>query len=153
MAPGKKYATGRIILIIVGSLLLVGAGVVWYLFSRTHKDTADTRTEIRTDAQSLIAAFKSNLEEANLKYAEKIMEVSGRVSEIEKADTVYNIKMSDPAGAYIIFSFQQDDAQEVERLKPGDSIQVKGSCSGGAYSSILQTVYIAFNRCIIEHIY
>ena len=83
-------------------------------------------------------------------YIEKILSVKGTVSEIEKADSTFNIKMSDSTGAYLIFAFQVKNQQEVASVKEGDIISVKGSCSGGTFSKIMETVFVAFKRCIKE---
>ena len=39
---------------------------------------------------------------------------------------------------------------EAKMLKEGDSVSIKGSCSGGKYSSILDTESITFKRCAIN---
>ena len=62
-----------------------------------------------------------------------------------------NIKMADTAsGAYIIFAFQKQHLAEARKIKEGDSVGIKGSCSGGAYSSILEAEYITFKRSVIS---
>ena len=76
--------------------------------------------------------------------------VSGTVSEIEPADTTVNIKFIDTtSGSYAIFAFQEQHIAEAKTLKVGDSVSIKGSCSGGVFSEILGTEFITFKRCAI----
>jgi len=59
--------------------------------------------------------------------------------------------MADTAsGSYIIFAFQQQHRGEAKKIKMGDMVSIKGSCSGGAYSHMLETEYIAFKRCAVN---
>jgi hypothetical protein len=137
--------------LIIGSILLViSAGVAWYLFSLEFKDTAVTKADYEVRAIDLLEEFKKNDSLANSKYTEKIIEVTGRVSAIEKADTSVNLKMTDSAtGSYLIFAFQSKSLPDVKQIKEGEEVTIKGSCSGGLYSQILDARYISFKRCII----
>ena len=138
-------------LIITAVLMIAGIGVIWYLFSEKFEDTAKVKAEYSVPATKLIQEFKTNLAVANKKYAEKIVAVTGRVNEIESADTTVNIKMTDTAsGSYIIFAFQSQDMESVKQIKEGDSVSLKGSCSGGEYSNILAAHFINFKRCTIN---
>ena len=55
------------------------------------------------------------------------------------------------SGSYVIFAFQQQDKGLAEKIKVGEKVSIKGSCSGGAFSKILETEYITFKRCAINH--
>ena len=138
------------ILIAVLIIALAGAGAVWVLFTEKFGDTRKEKAEYTMGAQELIAEFKKNDSLANKKYAEKIIEVTGFVTAVEPADTTANIKMADSTGSYVIFAFQQQHLAEAKMVKVGDQLSVKGSCSGGAYSEILETEYITFKRCALS---
>lgn len=141
----KKYKKWLLALLV---LLLAGAGVIWYLFTLTYDDTASVKADYTVNAMEFIGEFKKDMAAANKKYSEKIIVVKGTVSAIEMADTTANIKMVDTTnGAYIIFAFQQQHLQEAKAMKEGDPVSIKGSCSNGAFSSILEAEYITFKRC------
>jgi len=130
---------------------LLGAAATWYIFSEKFSDTSETKTDFTINALDLIHEFEKNDSLANKKYAEKMIVVNGMVSEIEAADTTVNIKMVDTtSGAYVIFAFQQQHREEAKKIKQGDKVSIKGSCSGGAYSRILETEYITFKRCALN---
>lgn len=150
-ASVKKHPWFKRILI-GGFLLLVAGGVVvWYIFTDTFSDTSDRKAAFTVNAQDLLHEFQENDSLANKKYAEKIITVNGRISELETADTTVNVKIIDTlTDAYIIFAFQQQHLAETRGLKEGDSISIKGSCSGGTYSQILETEFVTFKRCAVN---
>ena len=151
MNAGVKKNWIKRTLIIAGILLLAGIGVIWYLFSQKYEDTATVKAEYSLPAVQLIQEFKTNLAIANKKYTEKIVTVTGRVTEIESADTTVNIKMTDTtSGSYVIFAFQSQDMKSVKEIKEGDNVSLKGSCSGGEYSNILDAHFINLKRCTIN---
>ena len=141
----------RKILIIGITLLIVCAGAAWYIFTNSFSDTSREKADYTFNALDLIKEFQQDDKASNKKYAEQIITVHGRVTEIEQADTTVNIKMADTStGSYIIFAFQQQDVVNAKKIKQGDSISIKGSCSGGVYSDILSTEFITFKRCSIN---
>ena len=144
----KRYKKWLIALLV---LVLTGAGVVWYLFNLKYDDTATVKPDYTVNAIDFIQEFRQNMTNANKKYSEKIIVVNGTISAIEAADTTANIKMIDTAsGAYIIFAFQQQHLKEAKTLKEGEQVSIKGSCSNGSFSNILETEYITFKRCAVN---
>jgi tRNA_anti-like len=144
----KRY---KIWLLALGLVLLAGAGVIWYLYALKYDDTATIKADYTVNALDFINEFKQDMAAANKKYSEKIIVVNGMVSAIEMADTTANIKMVDTTnGAYIIFAFQQQHLNDAKAIRQGEQVSMKGSCSNGAFSSILETEYITFKRCALN---
>ena len=134
------------------SLLLIGIVVYFYYATRTHEDTANLKVDFTVEAIPFIKEFENDYKSANKKYAEKIIAVKGVVTATEPADTTMNIKMSDTTtGSYLIFAFQSQDMAEAKKIKEGDNVVIKGSCSDGVYSEILGTYFISFKRSTIEN--
>ncbi len=141
----KKLLSAFLIAIIAGVL------IVWYIFNERFEDTSRKKADFTIAATDLLKEFQSNDSLANKKYTEKIIAVSGVVSEIEMADTTANVKFSDSTtGNYIIFAFQQQDLADAKKLQKGQTVSIKGSCSGGVYSEILGINYISFKRSAIN---
>jgi Tfp pilus assembly protein PilV len=141
----------KLILMIVIIVAILGA-IAWYLFNEKFTDTTKRDAAFNIDAQSFIKEFQQNDSLANIKYKEKIITVNGTVSEIETMDSIINIKMIDTTtDAYVIFGFQNEQIAKVKTIKEGDKISVKGSCSGGSYSDILEVEAIDFKRCVINN--
>lgn len=146
----KKWSLKRKLLTAVGLLILAGAAIVWYLFSLTFDDTATIRPDFTVSADALLSEFNNNDAAANAKYTEKIIEVTGRVSEVEAVDTTVNIKMADSTtGSFIIFAFQAKDAAAARAIKAGETATIRGSCNGGTYSAILDTRSVSFKRSVL----
>ena len=144
----KQYKKWLIALFV---LLLAGGAVIYWLFTLKYDDTKDVNADYTVDAINFIKEFRQDMTGANKRYSEKIIVVNGTVSAIEAADTTVNIKMIDTTnGAYIIFAFQQQHLNEAKHLKEGEQVSIKGSCSNGAFSNILETEYITFKRCTMN---
>ncbi len=139
-------------ILIIGAIILAAVvGAAWYIFTDTFSDTSKVKAAYTLNAIDFIKEFQQNDSASNKKYAEQIITINGRVTEVEQADTTVNIKMADTTtGSYVIFAFQQQDAANVKKLKQGDNVSIKGSCSGGVYSDILETEFITFKRCSIN---
>jgi len=149
--PKKRNPWIKRILIGGCILLVAGAVVIWFIFNERFTDTSERKSTYTVHAIDLIHEFQKNDSLANKKYAEQIITVNGIVSALEPADTTLNVKMIDTAtNAYVIFAFQQQHLQEAKQLREGDSVSIKGSCSGGTYSTILETEFISFKRCAIN---
>jgi hypothetical protein len=149
MADNKKRLKSFVLAGLIIALAFVGG--IWYVFTQKFTDTTKEKAAYTLNALDLINEFKKNDSLANKKYAEKIIAVTGLVTEIEAADTTVNIKMADTtSGSYAIFAFQQQDLAKAKTIKEGDIVSIKGSCSGGAYSQILETEFITFKRCTLS---
>ncbi len=138
------------ILITVFVLLALGIGGIIYIFNLKYADSKKETADFNVNASSLINEFAGDNALANKKYSEKIILVSGRVSSTEQADTTLNIKMEDSTtGNYIIFAFQNQYLKETKQINEGDSVSIKGSCSGGIHSEILESTSVSFKRCTL----
>ena len=135
-------------------LLLIGAGIYWYIATDKFADTKDRKPAYTVNAMDFIKEFSLNETAANTKYKDKIVAVRGTVSQVEPADTTVNIKFIDPnTQSYVIFAFQEQHLAEAKTLKAGDSVSIKGSFSSGIYSDIMEATSINFKRSTIEHVF
>jgi tRNA_anti-like len=134
--------------------LALALGGAWFgksMIGGSYADSKTLKADFSVNANDLIGAYDKDSKAANTQYREKLINVSGRISETEAVDTVVNIKFTDTlTGSYIIFAFQQKDAEEAKTLKEGDSVSIKGYCSGGEYSDILEATFVNFQRSVLE---
>ncbi len=134
-------------LIVGGLFLLCGAALYLYYATLTYEDTAMIKADFNVEAIPFIKEFEKDHKAANIKYAEKIIAVTGTVTATEPADTTINIKMADTtSGSYLIFAFQIQHLDEAKTLKPMDVVTIKGSCSDGIFSEILGAYFVSFKR-------
>lgn len=112
----------------VGIIGILAAGiVVSYVFLKPHRDVTSEKA-IPLTAQALYDAFKTNETEANAKYLNKAIELSGEVLDIvtnQEGKTVVNCKTNDPL-VVINCTFKTSPGA----LKAGDNIVFKGICTG-----------------------
>ena len=144
--PWLKRISITILLIVI-----ILAGVYWYVATEKFSDTKDRKEAYTVNAIDLIHEFKKDDSAANTKYREKIITVSGRVSALESPDTsAVNVKFIDTDGSFLIFAFQDTHLAEGKTLAVGDSISIKASCSGGRYDSIIEGYKIEFKRAVLN---
>ena len=145
----RKRNTVRKRLLIIGLLIVVAiAGVYFYYATEKYADTAGVNADYTLEANAFIDEFENNLDSANKKYTEKIITVSGIISDLEAPDstTVNVIFLDTSSGARAIFAFQEQHLKEASNLKTGDQVTIKGSCSGGSLDGILEIIKIEFKR-------
>jgi hypothetical protein len=140
--------------IFIGFLGVVVIFAVTYWIAATDKfsDTSDRKAAYIVNAIDFIREFEQNDSAANKKYREKIITVNGTISELESPDTLsVNVKFIDTTtGNFAIFAFQEQHLAEAKTLKVGDAVSIKGSCSGVAFSDILEVRYITFKRSALN---
>lgn len=144
----KKWL--RWIFIAIVAMALAGGAIFYYVMTAEFADTASEKPAYTISAMDLLTEFQQNDSAANKKYVEQILAVSGRVSEVEGIDTSATAKFVDSlTGSYLIFDFQSATSRQAAALQPGDSVTLKGSCSGSIYSRLRNAHMISFKRSVI----
>ena len=151
MAKGKRSWLKKIL--ITGLILAgIGAAIYWYIATEKFAATKDREADFTVNAIDFIREFRKDDSISNRKYVKKIITVNGIISDLESPDSAtVNIKFIDTAtGDYIIFVFQEQYLAEAKSVKIGDSISVKGSCTGSIYSDLLDAYNIGFIRSTLN---
>jgi Tfp pilus assembly protein PilV len=144
----KKWL--RWIFLAIVAMALAGGAIFYYVMTAEFADTASEKPAYTISAMDLLTEFQQNDSAANKKYVEQILAVSGRVSEVEGVDTSATVKFVDSlTGSYLIFDFQSATSRQAAALQPGDSVTLKGSCSGSIYSRLRNAHMISFKRSVI----
>ncbi len=122
------------------------------ILKETFETTDNIKAHYTMTAVELIKEFRAADTAVNKKYQEKVLAVNGSVSAIDiAADSSSTIKFEDSTGSYAIFSLEKTQLDKVKMIKPGDTVSVKGVCSGSMFSEILGTTSISFKRSIINN--
>jgi hypothetical protein len=120
----------RYILIFLVLALIAGVAAWKYTFKISESNVASHKTEVTIDAPRLLQAFETNEDSANMKYRDKVVQVSGTVGSITKDSLGYSVYLKEKdAISGIICSFDKSSFDSV-RVKPGAQINVKGICMG-----------------------
>lgn len=139
--------------------LLIGPVLAWgsykagekYIMGETHVATQQVTADFTVTADALIHEFLSNDTAANKKYLEKVIIVHGRATAVDlQEDSTSTIRFEDSTKCYVIFSLEKNQVDEIMKIKPGDTVSIKGVCSGSIFSEILETTSISFKRATLN---
>lgn len=130
------------IVVAVALLALIGVGTGIYLFYK-KPETVDDKKGIEVAAMALSKEYAADESAANAKYLNKVIEVTGTVSETEEnqdGGMMVILDTGDPmAGVQCAMREKGVTANK------GQTVSIKGFCSGSGITGISLT------DCIIKH--
>ncbi len=143
-------------LIILAGGLIIGGGVVYYLFNMPKRDVQATSTDYTVTSQQIVQEYLSNMQLANDKYLQaegesKILAVSGTVASIDEDlnhQKVVLLKgVNDMAGVSCTFTTTTN--VNAAKLKNGDKVTIKGVIRSGAGYDEDQELYedVIMEKC------
>lgn len=138
--PVDKRHTYRIGFgLILVALLLAGFLVFFVWFNRSPDQNSIVRqTDIRITSAELIDSFRNNEIAANTAFVEKTIEVEGVVKDITFFNERYTVLLQGGDGlSCIMCDMQEDQIEELNLIKRGDKIVLKGICKGYLMDAIL----------------
>ena len=113
------------LLIVVLALIVVGVSV-WFVLNKPNRTVANEKGMEITAAQ-LVKDYQANEAEANAKYLDKALQVTGTVSEVSKnQDGKVTVMLSSEDPMSGVFCTLKDEAN----LTIGFTVTIKGFCSG-----------------------
>ncbi len=120
----RKFKTFLIIALI---LIATGSAVTYKFWNKPRRNVIDERGIVVTSVQ-LVKEYQQNEAEANKKYLDKAIEVSGNVSEVKNnQDGKATIMLtSDDAFTGVFCTMKESPGS----IKTGSSVVIKGICSG-----------------------
>jgi hypothetical protein len=130
--------TGKIILSVVVIAMLAGAFVLYRLWYTPHRDVKE-ESAITVTAQGILDAYAADETKANTLYLDKAIEVSGEVDNVSttpQGKTIVSLKSSDPM-AGVRCTMKEDVT-----VKPGETVRIKGICSGFLMDVTLIECYV-----------
>ncbi|MBN1186236.1 MAG: hypothetical protein JXB49_28420 [Bacteroidales bacterium] len=132
-----------VIILLVLAVAAVGIIAVSYIFQSSDSDVKGYKTDIEISSAELVQAFENDEQEANSRYLDKVVLVTGRVDAISVEEETVNVtlkKEEDIAGVICSFSKTSVDP---EKILVGMEISIKGICSGYLLDVVL-------NKCVVE---
>lgn len=120
----KKY------FIIAGVLLLLIIGWGFYKYNKPHAGIADQKADYVMTAADLFNSFQKDESAANKKYLGKVIAVKGMISAIQAGSGNTNIQIDVSPMGGVNCSFSKTDGQTLKTLKKGDTLTIKGRCTG-----------------------
>ncbi len=116
----KKIIIGLLVLALLG-----GVYVWFFVYNKPHKDIANSEAEIKVEASVLVQDFARNLDSAKMKYADKVVEITGKADLINTDDSISTIGFNEDLNYYISVELLGVEKTELEKIKPGDEVTVK----------------------------
>lgn len=108
-------------------LCLVLASWGFYQYQKPRTDAASLQTAYKLSAQQLFNEYSRNEAEADKKYGNKILEVTGVVKEIQATGHTTNILLAAAEMGGVNCSFEKTPQSPPTA---GDSLTIKGRCAG-----------------------
>ncbi len=128
----KKYQK---ILLALGIFGLIAAFLIYFfVYNKPHPDYKKASPAFVLTAAELYQAYIDNRSTAESTYNGKIIQISGRVDDIEIVDTLRVIMFSFETGAFgaegVRCSMMPEFNEAIDNLEIGDYVTIKGFCSG-----------------------
>ena len=117
------------ILILLVILAIIGGGYGYYMYNKKVESLEHKKADISVSADQIIKDYEADEKTANEKYLGKIVEVSGRVTEItnEEGKEKVSLESSSPISSVIC---EVEEGMSTGEVKAGDNVKMKGLCSG-----------------------
>ena len=140
----KKWKKILLSLFVIG---LVGGGIIfWYVDTKKPADIRKMEANFEITSTKLVADFNANEDSANKKYLDKVIAVSGKISDIavDSSKATVILESGDPMAA-VTCSFYDDEASKVKQLQKGTPVIIKGNCTGKLMDVVLNKCSITKN--------
>jgi hypothetical protein len=120
----KKY------FFIAGIVLLCLAGWGFYQYQRPRANIANKTADFTMNAPDLFGAYQKDETASNKKFSDKIIEVKGKVAEIEQTDTTMSIQLKGGDMGGINCSLKTTSDEKIQPPAKGAIVTIKGICTG-----------------------
>ena len=136
---GSKKKIIKTALLLIGAIVLIGGGIGFYMFNKPARDVQNTKTDFSYNSSDIVSEYLTDPHKANNKYLDdtgdsKVLEISGIVAQISedfnKQKVILLKTNSDKAGVSCTFTAETNS--QVENIKIGDQITIKGVIRSGA---------------------
>lgn len=132
-----KRKTILIIGIIVTVLIAGGAYIGMTMFNKKNPDIENLKTDFTISADELIGEFESNDTEANTKYTDKVLEISGPVSKTIPGDSITSVVMDPGKSLTITIEIYSRYNEMAKNLNEGDQVTIKALYIGYVFDPML----------------
>lgn len=112
----------------IALLLLAFWGV--YKVTMPHHNASGEQAVATLSATNLYNEFLNSENTANKKWLGKVIEVSGVISSVGESGNYISINLKGSSEGGVNCSILKKDLEPGDRFKTGDSITIKGKCTG-----------------------
>lgn len=126
----NKKITWSLLRILI-PLFIIGFTIIYFTYNKPHKDFNKTPSQFTIESKKLISFYQNNSEDANTKYLDKIILITGTITDLEE-----NIIILDNGIVCTLDPSQKIDDQ----IYMGSKISIKGRCIG--YDDLLEEIRV-----------
>jgi uncharacterized protein YpmB len=138
----KKFIKALIIVLVV--IIVIFLAAYLYFINMPDKDVSKLKPDYQVTASALAQEYESEPEMSDKKYIDKIIEVTGTITEISKDQNdsfVFILKQED-SNTGVLCTLSQENDKKASSYKVGDKVTIRGTCSGMLFEVVL-------NKCAI----
>lgn len=122
-------------------LIILGAVLVYlWTFRKSDLSVGSEKADFKLTANELIQSFENNEELANAAYLDKVIVVTGSVSNISEDSLTVTVYLKEEGAISGILCSFNKSVVNTDKISIGKEVNVKGICSGYLLDVIL-------NRC------
>jgi hypothetical protein len=125
---------------IVIGLIVLGSAVAYgyYLFNKPHQGIANKEAAYTLESRQLFNEFDQNENAANKKYVNKVVCAYGKVMDkTSDANGIVGLILEGGEMAGVGCQFDKSVVKEIQNIRKGQAIKVKGVCKGMLMDVIL----------------
>lgn len=123
----QKKKLFKWVLLLVFITVLTGGFVGYKMYNKPHRDVLHARG-IHVPAAKLVTDYETNEEAANSAYLDKVLEVTGIITEVSKNQKGETVVVLDGTGIGTVRCTMEGSVQH--DMKTGASVIIKGICTG-----------------------
>lgn len=117
----------RVLFFVLAILCLLIAGWAYYLYQKPRAGVTGTKADFAISAPALYKEFTMNEEAATKKYVDKVLQVTGKVQQIDSMQGNVNVILyADVADGGVNCTFAGNE----NIPKAGEEVVIKGRCTG-----------------------
>jgi len=121
----------KITFISISSLIVFSVLIGIKLYNKPHVDVGNSEADFLMTASILMTEYSSDELQADKKYANKILQVTGNIYSISIDEVSPTVSIKDTvSGSGIICAFKPHENSKLLKLKKNQLITIKGICSG-----------------------
>lgn len=106
------------------AIVAAACGAIWWVFNKPHRNIRAEKPVVRLEAAALIRSFEENDSATHRLYFDQVMEIRGRISQIEKVDSLTALTIGSSSSPFIITCLL--DPEETTETGLGNEVGIKG---------------------------
>lgn len=117
----KKFLIGVVLVVLLAII------AIYLVYNKPHRDPT-TESSTKITAVDLFRSYETNEEEANGRYLDKVLEVSGKVIEITNNQENFPVIILETDNPMFAVRCTMEKAEAFANV--GDTVKIKGICTG-----------------------